>query len=547
MKKIITLLLFLFIGIAHAQQYIIVEKLQYEVRLEGEVVSVFNTLNEATNYVEDITNTDTYFLDFQEWGIVEGVVSDAVAKNNRIKMNEAIIYAYSNSFTKFDFGKLYAFFDNRATAFGNTAHREAIQLQSNTEYILNDDTRLFVQPNELPAYAILSARKKENIIITGGFLYGDKFQHVYTKGIDYKMHDSGYGIYFRGVRNSIVRGVTMTNFTGDGMAFHGIGRRNADGSVPLGEEDSFCDNLLITGNTFNSNRRNNLSAIDGTNIIIENNKFLKAGDSDSPAQGSQIENYSWRGVIPSNGIDFEAWRQYDENGAYHTQFLDNIIVRNNTFRGSRKADVNLYTCSNIQVYGNSFDSSVSGKAFNNCSIYNNEFINNPTYRHQTAITIKNWIRSGTGIDENTGNKVYGNTIENYDFGIRFGATDGECFDNTIINGLNGIYLTEGGNNKFYNNTIKSNLEKSKGYTSFAGGITQTNITVINEVIDVKQYGLYLRKITGKGFGVVFDDCNIISGSYGAYFNTSSYITVKDSRVENIKKVKSTDITLINNN
>ncbi|MCF6279250.1 MAG: hypothetical protein L3J14_02775 [Flavobacteriaceae bacterium] len=517
--------------------------------IDGELLNIDLAIEGSTRLID--TN---YTFDVSKWNIVEGEVSTSVALSNRENMNVAITQVKSLRGYAFEINNVDIFFEIGAGAFGNTAHRLAVQIPSDFHFKMGDNCHLRAQPNGLPAYAILSARKAINIKITGGHLYGDKFEHTYTQGIPYKMHDSGYGVYFRGVRNSVVDGVTMKNFTGDGFNCHSIGRRNADGSVPAGMEENFNNNITIKNCTFEANRRNNMSIIDGTNIIIENNLFLKAGETDTAPQGSSDTVYTWRGVIPSNGIDFEAWRQYDEYGAYHTQYINDIIVRNNTFRNGQKADINLYTCSNVEVYENNFDSGVSGRAFNNCTIRDNVFVNNINRPNLTGITIKEFIRSGTGIDENVNNKVYNNTISGYENGIRFGATDGECYNNTITDFVNGIYFTDGENNLIYDNTLTSDISNSKGYTNFPGGIKAKDITVTGGTVTVYKYPFYAKKINESsgnqaGNGIIFDGVDFNSTSNNSILLLNSQnITIKNSTYNGeVTQVSCEDITLTNNN
>lgn len=517
--------------------------------IDGQLLNISLEIEGSARIID--TN---YSFDFTKWNITEGVVTTAVALSNRENMNLAITQVkYLRGYT-FEIDNIDAYFEIGAIAFGNTAHREAVQIPSDFHFKMGNNCHLRAQPNGQPAYAILSARKAINIKITGGHLYGDKFEHTYTQGIDYKMHDSGYGVYFRGVRNSIVDGVTMENFTGDGFNCHGIGRRNNDGTVPTGMEENFCEYLVIKNCTFDANRRNNISIIDGTNITVEDNTFLKAGETangENP-QGTNGTAYSWRGIVPANGIDFEAWRPSDENGAYDTQFIDQVIVRNNIFRGGNKADINLYTCSNIEIYDNDFDSSISNLNSSDILIHDNIFNNNLTELHQTAIVIKEFIRSGTGLDENINHKVYNNTISGYTNGIRVGGTDGKFYNNTITGFRNGIYFTNGENNLVHDNTLISQILSSKGYYNFPGGIKAKNILVKNDYVSVDKYPLSAKKINldeeNTENGITFDNISFNSANNTSILLFSSEnITIKNSSYNGLNQTNCSDITLTNNN
>lgn len=508
-------------------------------------------LNLSLEIEGDARLIDTDFtFNHSKWGITEGEVSDEVALVNRENINIAITQVkYLRGYT-FIIDNIDAYLQITAAAYGNTTYRESIQIPSNFHFKMGDDCHLRTQPHALPSGSIITARIESNIKVSGGHLYGDKMEHTYTQGITGKMHDSGFGVYFISVRGGIVDGVEMKDFIGDGFSCHSLGLRNDDGTPPSGLEHNFTDNIVVRNCTFDSNRRNNLSVIDGTNIIIEDNLFLKAGETDGGnVQGVNDTVYSWIGVIPGNGIDFEAWRRVDEDGnTRHTQFINDVIVRNNVFKNGRRADINLFTCSNLDIYGNDFDSSVSNKASFNVKIHDNNFINNTAIPHQNGISIKQFIREQTGEDINVNHQIYNNTIKNYNHGIFLGGTDQKIFNNTIINCINdGVFLGNGANNEFYNNIINSNVEGSKGYFGFPTGIEIINTTITNETINVKKYGMLLLNVNGGAGELVFNNCHFQGNFRNVDIRESNDITITNSSTGTIYQTNNTNIVLENNN
>ncbi|AOW20091.1 right-handed parallel beta-helix repeat-containing protein [Urechidicola croceus] len=492
--------------------------------IDGKLLNINLEVGGSTRLID----TEFHF-EKSKWNITEGQVSDEVALTNRLNVNTAITQFKALRGYTFVIDNIDFFVNVTASAFGNTSVRESIILQSNMEFKMGPNCDIRVQPNGQPAGVILGARFQENLHISGsGRLWGDRFEHTYTTGVTYKMHDSGFGITFIGVRNSSIDGITMSQFTGDGFFIHSWGRRNADGSVPAGEEENFSSNITVKNCTFAENRRNNLSFVDCVGFVIENNIFEKAALTplSGEIQGTYLDVYNSDGVIPGNGIDFEAWRQYDENGAYHTQFINDGIVRNNIFRANKRGDLNLFTCSGIEVYGNEFENGVSNRASFDISIHDNIFVANPNSPSGSGISIKSFIREGTGLDENTGHKVYNNTISGpYDVGIVAGGTDGEFYNNTITGFTGkGVYLGEGGgsNNYLHDNHIQTSISGAKGYYNVPANMSQNGTIIEKETIITPLTDAMVFKNVNNDEPIVIKDIDF-NGKRIRFDNSSNFV------------------------
>ena len=471
--------------------------------------------------------TDIYIFDKNEWDIVEGVVSYEVALNNRVKINEAITYANDNGFSIFSINNIDAYFEVGALHFGNLTHREGIQIPSNFHFKMGDNCTLRVQPNNNISYGLLSARGVDNVKISGGHLIGDKYEHIYVTGTEQDTHEFGTGIYFVGVTNSEIDGVTIDDMTGDSFGIHSTKNRNPDGSEVAGQ--FYSKNILIKNVTFKGARRNNLSFIDVDGLILEDSVIANAGEG---GDYNYQEPRSWKGVLPRCNIDLEATRSFDADGNIKiSQIVQNIIIRNNDFSNAWISDINFYTCNNVKVYGNTFTSGLSNLWAQDIEIYNNTLIHDielPALN--IGIYMKEFIRVETGLNENTNYQIYNNVVKGFDVGISVGGDNHNVYDNYVEQSVNtGLSLRSGSNTEFKNNTITSDVINSKGYYSFPSGASVSNIALINETVSAQEFGLLFKKV----LGTLRIEGGSFSGFRGLEFRDSGVIVVSGVEYSNL--------------
>lgn len=487
----------------------------------------------------DPPQTDIYIFDKDEWGIVEGVVSYDVALNNRHKINEAVIYAKENNYNIFSINNIDAYFEVGAAHFGNLTHREGIQIPSNFHFKMGDDCTLRVQPNGNISYGLLSARAVNNVKISGGHLIGDKYEHTYTTGTEQDTHEFGTGIYFVGVTNSEIDGVIVDDMTGDCFGIHSTKNRYPDGSEREGEY--YSKDILIKNVTFRGARRNNLSFIDVNGLILEDSIIENGGEFGEPNNDYANQVRDFRGIKPMANIDLEATRSFDSEGNIKvSQIVENIIIRNCDFTGAVITDVNFYTCSSVQVYGNTFTSGLTNIWAQDISIYNNTLIHDPELTAKNVgISMVEFIRKETGENENTNYQIYNNVVQGFDVGIAIGGDNHNIYDNVVEDSVNtGISLRRTTNTEFKNNTVTSDSIKSKGYYSFPSGADVSGVALINETVISDEYGLLFKNVIGtlkieggsfKGFvDLEFRNSGVISidNVDGTIINKNSNVIIK---------------------
>lgn len=486
----------------------------------------------------------TFFFNPDKWGIVQGRTSDANALINRDNTNVALAMVKRLGATIFDVDDIDAYFDVQADNY-NRSTEESLILPSDFHFRMTNNSHLRVQVNAKPAYALLSAEAQQNVTITGGHIWGDRYEHIYATGTEGDTHEFGYGIYFRGVINGLVDNVALREHTGDGLIVQSTKWRNDDGSEKPGE--TYSKNITLSNCFIDKNRRNNISLTDVDGMVIEDNIISNGGDG---GPWSSTEGFNYKGVLPRYNIDFEAINHTDDAGDLrYTEIVTNVIVRNNAFSGSFNGDIDLYKCWDVEIHNNTFDASIANVASFNIQIHDNVFTNTKpeVSDRKFAFQINEKIRSD-GTDYNVNYEIYNNTITGYENGIKLGGSNQSVYNNTINECRTGIMLLNGHDNTFSNNHITSDISGSRGYYSLSGGAYMRNSTITGDVIRVNEYGVLLQtaNVGETTNRLTFDGCTFTAYK-GVEFRDSNNITVRNSTYSDYTNKASTNILLENNN
>ncbi|MBU2951165.1 right-handed parallel beta-helix repeat-containing protein [Tamlana agarivorans] len=411
----------------------------------------------------------------EHWGIVQGVVDSQTALNNRNILESIMIKAKSQGFTTFKIDKLDAYFEvgivTSETSNQNFyASIEAINVPSDFNLIMTDNTHLRVQPNSAPKYCLLALRDVSNVTVTGGNLYGDRDEHDYSSG---GSHEWGDVVELHAARNSTIDNVKMMNGSGDGLRIHSLKHAFEADYNP-------SNNLTVKNCTLDSNRRNNISIVDGFNIYIDSNQILNAG----------IDTPNSKGANPRFGLDVEAVRKSDGNGGYiYYQKAEDIYITNNTEKGSANGGMTVHIGYNVTIDGN-----FSERGLSYTYAYGTKIINN-------TVTAVQGRAEGAGIGggkNSESNSIYdniiaGNTITGFDTGINISNRDVKVYDNIIKDFEVGIYPINLIDSEIYNNTMISTQDKSKGIFVFRSNMD--NVIIRN------------NDITAEANSIKLDDCN----------------------------------------
>lgn len=438
----------------------------------------------------------------ERWGIVEGVVSDDVARNNRDLIEEIFFKLHDFGISTVKIDAMDAYFKVDGIFNKTVPQDEAINVPSNFNLEMTDNTHLRVQPNNYKNTVLFSVFNVSNVTINGGVFHGDRDEHDYSSG---GTHEWGHLVLIKACNNVVFKNATLMDAGGDAIDINALGHSH----------DAFYTrayNVLITGNTMIRSRRNHLSITDGYDIIVENNEFI---DCSIHTSGSQ-------GVAPGYAIDVEAVRPSEE--------AEDILVRNNIERGSRVGAFTVHTGNRVTFDGNTVENKISYSTSIGTIIKNNTLKAVVGSKANLSVTAIVGGRSDR-LDENHGNKIFNNTIIGFSAGIEACNTDLEVYNNTITDCRTAIKIKDLTFSDIYDNTITSKIDRSIGITSHAASRFINEVNISNNTIDVdndginiikqnlgedyKNYSIYVNKnITTTG--------GVVSSSRGFYFKENTF-------------------------
>ncbi|WP_336806383.1 right-handed parallel beta-helix repeat-containing protein [Fulvimonas yonginensis] len=187
-----------------------------------------------------------------------------------------------------------------------------IKMRSHTRLLMDSMATLEVIPNSASRYWVIKVWDVTDVRIVGGNLVGDRAKHIGTSG------EWGYGINIQGSKNVMVKGVSLSNFWGDGIWI---------GATGWGSSASRSDYVTINGVVSSNNRRQGLSIGPAQHVYIVNSTFKDTN-----------------GTLPEAGIDIEPQDQGPAN---------TIRLEKNTFSGNRGNGIELHSnISDVAIVGN---------------------------------------------------------------------------------------------------------------------------------------------------------------------------------------------------
>jgi len=203
--------------------------------------------------------------------------------------------------------------------YGNEIYQQGIELQGDTELILSSSTVLEMAPNDKWNYCVIAVSGKSNVVIRGGIIRGDRYQHTYTpRARDGAVaHDEGHGICLQSNTTKVlVKNMLIENLTGDGLL--------------LVNE---IEDITIRNNEIRNNRRQGVSIVGGTRIEISRNEI-----------------HHINGTSPQFGVDIEGAGRDDKD----------ILIRRNNFHHNRGGDIVNTSGKNVFIIDNVLDQGSPG-------------------------------------------------------------------------------------------------------------------------------------------------------------------------------------------
>lgn len=409
-------------------------------------------------------------------GIVEGTTTSDVALKNNAELERLMFWTKELGATTFEIGKFDAFFEVSKVTSTTTNQNfypsvEAINIPSDFHLKMSDETTLRVFPTKGEiAATLMSIYEVSNVTVTGGTLYGDRDSRTYSKPF------AEHGCHLMGVRsgnNVVIDNVKFTMGSVGGLNVNSTG-------FSFNPDYNPTRNLVVKNCTFDKVRMMSIALTDCRDTRVENNTFI---DTAMPTANSD-------GGVVGFAINVEPVRSRDPNTGelVNYQIVKDVVISNNTERGSRIGAFNVFVGDNIILENNTVANKMAWSLASNTKIRNNTFIATEQSSGKPAIDV-----GGTG-ETVFDNEVSGNKISGY--GVAISAYFGEVniFNNELIDNNSGIQLKNiEKETNVYANLIKSSISSSRGISiqsTFANNVTIHSHNTSEYHIDVKANHLY---------------------------------------------------------
>ncbi len=409
--------------------------------------------------------------------IVEGSTTSPIALKNNAELERLMFWTKELGATTFEIGKFDAYFEVSKVTSTTTnqnfyPHLEAINVPSDFHLKMSDQTTLRVFPTEGKiAASLMAVHEASNVTISGGHLVGDRELRKYESA------NAEHGTHLCKIRsgnNVIIDNVKFSLGSVGGIDINSTGFSfNADYNPTR--------NVVIKNCTFDKVRMMSIALTDGRNITIDNNTFIDTALPMGSGDG---------GGVVAFAINLEPVRSRDPNTGelVNYQIVQDVVIKNNTERGSRIGSFNVFIGDRITLENNTVENKMAWSLASNTKIRNNTFIASEKSSGVPAIDV-----GGTG-DTVFDNEISGNKISGY--GVAISAYFGEVniFHNELIDNSSGIQLKNiEKETVVYENLIKSSVPSSRGISiqsTFANNVTIRSHNTSQYYIDVKTNHLY---------------------------------------------------------
>ncbi len=439
-------------------------------RIDGRLLSKVLTIEGDVQLIDP-----TFRFYSLRWDIVEGRTTSEIALKNNAELERLMFYTKELGATTFEIGRFDAFFEvTKVTSTTSDQNfrpsLEAINIPSDFHLKMSDDTNLRIFPGEsgTKGGSILAVRDVENATISGGTLYGDRDQRVYSPA-DQGLEGS-HLFTIRSGRNIVVDGLKFIEGSAGSININSFG-------FSFNPDYNPTNGVIIRNCEFVNSRRMAIVLTDGRDILIEGNSFINAGQPSSNSDGGEV----------GYAINIEPDRFRDDNGVLmERQRAFDITIRKNTETGSRGGFITATIGQDITIEDNDIGTRAVYSLVSDTRIINNRF-------QASGIGTESWaIFAAGGTESETifNNEIANNTIDGYRLGITTGTKDTFVHDNIITNCGLGIQMTKTIDSRFIDNVINVS----------GNGIAATN--TFNNNIEVSG-----NEVTSGSFHVYFAQLN----------------------------------------
>ncbi|WP_338359646.1 hypothetical protein [Yeosuana marina] len=492
--------------------------------ISGELLNSSLTLSGSTPQLKDTT----FQFDPQRWGIVEGKVSDDVALNNKIILQNLIDQSKSMGADTFSIDKMDAFFHFNYWWHDSKGYMlEAIHLPSNFHFKMSNETFIRLQPNNWPKGLLFGIYEENNVTISGGNLLGDRYSHDYSPiadevGIWRNSHEWPTVLGVAGCTNVVIDGVKISDATGDGFVFGATKGFTGEPNKKI-NNNVVLENCIIT-----SSRRNNITVGDGEHLKILNNTILKAGDGETKYNSDGSVLFDSAGVNPKYGLDVEPWVIDDVK----YEWVENVLIQGNEFRENEAGSIIIYAGNYITVDSNYSDHSIAQNETLGSKITNNVIEGNGKWG-RAGITSSDFRRytdkaSGLITQYAVGNDILNNKVSGFSKGLFIRGGQAIVSNNEVSDVDICLQVDRAENIEIYNNVYNTNKANSTGIILSAYA---NNVSIHDEKMSVSARCLFINELNrDKKFSPSIEEftssianCNFKGGKTSRIYNASGLI------------------------
>jgi hypothetical protein len=443
-------------------------------KIDGDLLNHKLQLSGTVTLLSDVFQYRT-----KRWEIVEGKVSDAVARKNRDLIEAYFANTLKLGANTFQTDNFDAFFKTDGPLGEAVPELHAINLPSNFHLAMSNNTHIRMQPNGHFRPTLLAIHNATNVKVTGGTIHGEREEHNYnsnyvdTGGATGNTHEWVTNMAIKGGSNITVDGVVFMDPAGDCLSINSIYHYFDPRHIR-------SKNITLTNNKFIRARRTNLVITNAEQVFIENNEFIDGG----------IDMNKSKGIAPSSNFNIEPHRTRNSDTGELIEYerVSDIYLRNN------KQIVN------DKVANPSAGSFQLSHGNGPIVVEDNEMINTGiSFTTVDGVIIRNNKISGIGAgitagdagninrtDFVFGNEVYGNEVNNSTGTAINISGNGNLIRDNVLIGVSGISIGPGAtdpNMGTSNSIITNNIVKvrSRGIVAMN---TSKNVIIENNTIEM---------------------------------------------------------------
>jgi len=209
-----------------------------------------------------------------------------------------------------------------------------IRLEDNVHIIMSKNAVLMASPVvDSGTYAVILADEISNASVTGGSIIGERYEHMGTRG------EQGMGVKIIDSTDITVKDVAISNCWGDGiyLGTSWDGDEVEEENPDMSEVGNY--RIQIIGCTLDNNRRNGMSIICASDVLVDGCKITNAN-----------------GTAPEAGICIEA--NYPV-----PRVTENITIRNSTITGNKQ-----YCIAVTFAHSQPYEITVDGVSIEDCTL-----------------------------------------------------------------------------------------------------------------------------------------------------------------------------------